>query len=74
MLLGGGRETMADVIDLSVGVVLNKKIDDYVSEGEILAYVHSNGKNTQTVLDKVLNAFEIGDEIHNKQLILKVIR
>lgn len=74
MLLGGGRETMADVIDPSVGVVLNKKIDDYVSEGEILAYVHSNGKNTQTVLDKVLNAFEIGDEIHNKQLILKVIR
>ncbi len=74
MLLGGGRETMADVIDPSVGVILNKKIDDYVNSGEILAYIHSNGKNTEKVLEKVLNAYEIGDEIHHKKLILKVIR
>ena len=31
MMLGGGRETMKDVIDMSVGVILNKKIDDYVN-------------------------------------------
>ena len=74
MLLGGGRETMADVIDPSVGIVLNKKIDQYVEEGEVLAYVHSNGKNTNQVLERVLNAFEIGDDLHHKQLILKVIR
>ena len=74
MLLGGGRETMADVIDPSVGIVLNKKIEQYVNEGEVLAYVHSNGKNTTQVLERVLNAFEIGDDLHHKQLILKVIR
>ena len=74
MLLGGGRETMADIIDPSVGIILNKKIDQFVNEGEVLAYVYSNGKNTNTVVEKVLNAFEIGDELHNKQLILKVIR
>ena len=74
MLLGGGRETMADVIDPSVGVVLVKKIEDHVNAGDILAYVHSNGKNTQAALDRVLKAYEIGDEINHKQLILKVIR
>jgi pyrimidine-nucleoside phosphorylase len=74
MLLGGGRETMTDIIDPSVGIILNKKIDQFVNEGEVLAYVYSNGKNTNTVVEKVLNAFEIGNELHNKQLILKVIR
>ena len=74
MLLGGGRETMADVIDPSVGIVLVKKIDDYVNIGDVLAYVHSNGKNTETVLNKVLNAYEMGDSVVNKKLILKTIR
>jgi pyrimidine-nucleoside phosphorylase len=74
MMLGGGRETMKDVIDPSVGIVLNKKIDDYVNAGDVLAYVHTNGKNTDKVLEKVFNAFEIGKEKHGKQLILKVIR
>ena len=74
MLLGGGRETMSDVIDPSVGIVLNKKIEDYVEVGDVLAYVHSNGKNTAQVLERVYNAFTLGTEIHRKQLILKVIR
>ena len=74
MLLGGGRETMNDVIDPSVGVVLEKKIDDYVNEGDVLAYVHSNGKNTDVAVKRVLEAFEFGTELHNKKLILKTIR
>ena len=74
MLLGGGRETMADVIDPSVGVVLTKKIEDYVNEGDVLAYVHSNGKNTEVAVNRVLNAFEVGNELHHKKLILKTIR
>lgn len=74
MLLGGGRETMDDVIDPSVGIVLVKKIDDFVNAGDVLAYVHSNGKNTEAVVNKVYNAYQFGTELHNKQLILKVIR
>ena len=74
MLLGGGRETMTDVIDPSVGVVLVKKIDDYVNEGDVLAYIHSNGKNTDVVINRVLNAYQMGEEIVHKKLILKTIR
>ena len=43
-------------------VVLEKKIDDYVNEGEVLAYVHSNGKNTDVAVKRVLEAFEFGSE------------
>ena len=74
MLLGGGRETMNDIIDPAVGIVLNKKIEDYVQPGDVLAYVHTNGKNTETVLNRVYNAFEFGNDLHKKELILKVIR
>lgn len=40
--LGAGRETMDSVIDLSVGVVLNKKVNDKVAKGETLAFIHAN--------------------------------
>ncbi len=44
LLLGGGRETKESEIDLSVGLVLHKKVGDYVKEGEPLATIHANDK------------------------------
>ena len=41
MHLGGGRATKEDVIDLSVGVVLRKKVGDAVAAGESLAVIHA---------------------------------
>jgi len=41
MHLGGGRATKESEIDLSVGVVLHKKVGDYVAAGESLATVHA---------------------------------
>jgi len=42
LLLGGGRETKDSAIDLSVGLVLHKKVGDYVRKGESLATIHAN--------------------------------
>lgn len=42
LILGGGRETKESEIDLSVGLVLRRKVGDYVREGEILAMIHAN--------------------------------
>lgn len=39
--LGGGRATKEDEIDLSVGLVLNKKVGDKVEKGEKLAVIHA---------------------------------
>lgn len=41
MHLGGGRATKESEIDLSVGVVLNKKVGDRVETGECLGTVHA---------------------------------
>lgn len=42
LILGGGRETKESEIDLSVGLVLRKKVGDYVNAGESLAVIHAN--------------------------------
>ncbi|MBQ7896702.1 MAG: thymidine phosphorylase, partial [Oscillospiraceae bacterium] len=41
MHLGGGRETKESEIDLSVGLVLSKKLGDRVEKGESLAIIHA---------------------------------
>jgi pyrimidine-nucleoside phosphorylase len=42
MKLGAGRATMNDKIDMSAGIVLQKKVGDYVEKGETLAIAHTN--------------------------------
>ena len=61
MTLGGGRETLEDVIDMSAGIMLNKKVGDYVKEGDVLCYLHSNKNVTliNRVAKNVFNSFKI---------------
>ena len=47
MLLGAGRADKDDVIDLSVGIVLKKKIGDSVQKGDALAVIYSNTEEVQ---------------------------
>ncbi len=42
LMLGGGRETKDSEIDLSVGIVLHKKVGDYVKKGDALAAIYAN--------------------------------
>ena len=42
MILGAGRETKEDELDLSAGIVLKKKVGDFVNEGDVLAEMHFN--------------------------------
>ena len=57
MTLGGGRETLEDVIDMSAGIMLNKKVGDYVKEGDVLCYLHSN-KNVTLINRVAKNVFD----------------
>ena len=77
MTLGGGRETLDDVIDMSAGIMLNKKVGDQVKEGEVLCYLHSNKNVTliNRVAKNVFNAFKISKEFVSKpQIIYEVIQ
>lgn len=63
LILGGGRETKESVIDLSVGIVLLKKVGDYVRAGEPLAYLHANDrKKAKLAEERFLRAYYISDE------------
>ncbi|QNU36547.1 pyrimidine-nucleoside phosphorylase [Geobacillus sp. 44B] len=53
MLLGAGRATKESTIDLSVGLVLRKKVGDPVKKGESLATIHSNTENIEEVKEKL---------------------
>ena len=77
MTLGGGRETLDDVIDMSAGIMLNKKVGDYVKEGEVLCYLHSNKNVTliNRVAKNVFNAYKICKTFVPKpKVVLEIIR
>ena len=42
LLLGGGRRSKEDVIDLSVGIYLNKKVGEECRKGECIATLYGN--------------------------------
>ncbi|MBQ9141862.1 MAG: pyrimidine-nucleoside phosphorylase, partial [Lachnospiraceae bacterium] len=52
LILGGGRETKESEIDLSVGIVLCKKVGDYVKAGEALAVLHANDEAKADAAEK----------------------
>lgn len=63
MTLGGGRETKESAIDLSVGIILEKKNGDAVSAGEVLATIYGNDDaKMQAAYEKIAHAYEIAKE------------
>ncbi len=56
MILGGGRETKEDEIDLSVGIVLEHKVGDVVKKGDVLATLFANDREKLATAKKRLLA------------------
>lgn len=76
MELGAGRATKESIIDQAVGIVLNKKRGDKVSENDIIAYVHANDleKGNKAVKD-ILGNYEIVEGYENNiPLIYNIVR
>ncbi len=72
LLLGGGRETKESVIDLTVGVVLNKKRGDKVKAGDVLATIHANDEEKFAQAKKrLLDAYTIVEESIKKEPLIK---
>ncbi|MBQ3423275.1 MAG: pyrimidine-nucleoside phosphorylase, partial [Romboutsia sp.] len=64
-----------DILDLSAGIILEKKVGDYVNEGDILAYMHFNKEDKfESAKERFINAYSIVDEkIEPKKLIYGVV-
>lgn len=74
LLLGGGRETKESTVDLSVGLVLHKKVGDYVKKGESLATVHANDRQKLAAArERFLKAYHYCDKPVEKGAFIKGI-
>ncbi len=62
MKLGAGRETKDDVIDMAAGIVLNKKLGDKVSKGDLLLTMYSERPEMNSLVPSVMNYFDFSDE------------
>ncbi|MBE6151695.1 MAG: thymidine phosphorylase [Firmicutes bacterium] len=69
--IGAGRKELADAIDHTVGMVLSKKVGDYVIENEELAKVYLN--KIDLSLNQVLSCFEIGETLGQIEPLIKEI-
>jgi pyrimidine-nucleoside phosphorylase len=67
LILGGGRETKDSKIDLSVGIIIHKKLGDKVSKNETLATLYANDDTKRKEAKKrLLNAYVISKEKSNR--------
>ena len=74
MHLGGGRATKESDIDLSVGVVLEKKVGDRVEPGESLGTIHaSNMEKAEQAAALLRDCFELSAEPVERPAFIKDI-
>ena len=76
VILGAGRETKEDTIDMSAGIVLNKKTGDKVEKGDTLATLYScSEKSFNSSKEKFLSALAFSENpIKEEPLIFEIIR
>lgn len=72
MILGAGRETMADKIDMGAGIYFMKKIGDFVTKGEVIGEMLTNQpEKLEGAQDIVKNAMQYSpDVVASRKLIL----
>lgn len=74
LTLGGGRETKESVIDLAVGIVLVKKVGDYVKKGDVIAVMHANSQEKlDLAMQRFDNVYSYSQEEVKRPLFIKTV-
>lgn len=73
MLLGAGRATKEDEIDLAVGIMLRKKVGDKVAAGEPLVTIYANKEDVKAVEAKIYENIRVSDKAEAPKLIHTII-
>ncbi|MBC1780342.1 pyrimidine-nucleoside phosphorylase [Listeria booriae] len=73
MLLGAGRATKEDEIDLAVGIMLRKKVGDKVEAGEPLVTIYANKEDVKAVEEKIYANIKVSDHADAPKLIHTII-
>ena len=73
-LLGAGREKKTDVLDLSVGIVMKKRIGDRVHAGDVLATLHIGDRSDRVgAYDLLRHSLKIGKEPVEKPVLIHAV-
>lgn len=73
MLLGAGRATKEDELDMSAGFMMHKKIGDRVQKGDTLVTLYSNQEDMTQSEKLILDHIEIAEEAEPVKLIHEII-
>ncbi|HLT56582.1 MAG TPA: pyrimidine-nucleoside phosphorylase [Bacillota bacterium] len=73
MLLGAGRATKESTINLSVGLVLNKKIGDFVKKGDSLITIHANREEVEDVINLLEESVILSNTETSKPILIHEI-
>ncbi len=73
--LGAGRVQKEDKIDMSAGIIVNKKVGDYITKEDIVAILYSNSKEKiEEAKEMIKQAIIITDEkVEKEKMILEII-
>lgn len=75
MILGAGRKTKEDKIDLSVGVKVKVKVGCKVNKGDTLAVLYANDKGIEEAKEMAKKAFLITEnKVESHKIVLGIIR
>jgi pyrimidine-nucleoside phosphorylase len=76
MLLGAGRQKITDTVDHAAGIILNRKVGDFVKDGEQIAmFYYSDEGRVREAEETFFSGVEVGSEKPEpKSVILEVIR
>jgi thymidine phosphorylase len=61
MMLGAGRKSKEDAIDLAAGITLRKKLGDPVRAGEAIFELHSNKEDDSEARALLEQCYELAD-------------
>ncbi|EFR87193.1 pyrimidine-nucleoside phosphorylase [Listeria marthii] len=73
MILGAGRATKEDEINLAVGLMLRKKVGDPVKEGESLVTIFADQEDVENVKAKIYENIKISEQATAPTLVHKII-
>lgn len=65
-LLGAGRDKKSDSIDYGAGVILNKKVGDFVNKGDVVMELYYNNVSEEKIAASIKSAHEAFNVSENK--------
>lgn len=75
MRLGAGRATLEDVIDMSAGIVLTKKVGDYVHKDDVICIVHTNKDDYENIIEDIKSSYVVvTEEVKTHPVVHEVVQ